>query len=149
MDERTDAVRTSPWLTYRRVFIVLVHIALWVLAMLVAYLLRFEFQPPARFLRIAAETLPVLVGLRLICFWQQRLFHGMWRYTGSKDLGGIIIATTAATLFFVLYCTLAGYARCPAIDLCHRVVARAAHRRRQPIWYPQVARVVVASAGEW
>jgi FlaA1/EpsC-like NDP-sugar epimerase len=110
----TESERSqSAWLTYRRVFIVMVHLALWAAGYLGAYLLRFEFRPNELYLRMAAETLPMLLALRLATFWQQKLFRGLWRYTGSKDLTGIFFATTAATLFFVLGCTLLGYRGVP------------------------------------
>ena len=67
--------------------------ALFCLAWIVAYLLRFEFDIPTEYARQMYGFLPLAVGLKLGFFLMHGLYRGMWRYTSISDLVNIIKAT--------------------------------------------------------
>jgi FlaA1/EpsC-like NDP-sugar epimerase len=84
-------------IAYRRPLVVAVHLALWTVSLLVAICLRFDFGIPAAYW----PFLPALLGLSLVTrslvHWQFGLFHGLWRYSGSRDLRALIQAATISS----------------------------------------------------
>ncbi len=95
-------------LTYRRVFVVLAHIAMWTASLLFAFLLRFEFHIPAVYLEHAIRWLAVLLVVRTIVHASMGLFHGLWRYSGSRDLIALAKASVLSTAVFALIVTFLG-----------------------------------------
>jgi FlaA1/EpsC-like NDP-sugar epimerase len=95
-------------LRYRRLVILATHCVLWALAYLSAFLLRFEFAVPPSFAEQGLKLFPILLVLRLVAFFAFQMFHGLWRYTGSRDLVGLVKATTTGTLLFVVAIVLMG-----------------------------------------
>jgi FlaA1/EpsC-like NDP-sugar epimerase len=86
---------------YRRVLIVVLHMAIIALSNYLAFWLRFEGQVPARYWTLFARTLPWLVLVRTLTFVPFRLYEGLWRYTGVWDLSRIISAVGISSLAFV------------------------------------------------
>jgi FlaA1/EpsC-like NDP-sugar epimerase len=88
-------------LSWRRPLIVLAHAALFLSSYAVAFGLRFDFVVPSAFAspRYLLWGLP-LVALRLLIYGWYGLFHGMWRYTGQRDLEDLGKATLLSTLAF-------------------------------------------------
>ena len=76
---------------------------LFALALVVAFLLRFEFDIPAEVFRQMVELLPVAVVLKLAFFWACGLYRGMWRYTGLSDLWKIGRAVFMAEVALIIY----------------------------------------------
>ncbi len=95
-------------LHYRRLLVVGVHIALWTLALLGAFLLRFDFNIPAEYFPIGYVWWGVLVGVRGVAFAGFGLFSGMWRYTGARDLVALMKAATLSTVIFAVYLWIGG-----------------------------------------
>ena len=87
-------------LPIRRPLIILVHLALAACAYILAFLLRFDFQPSVDQLRILWWGLPVLIAVRSLTFWQFHLYEGLWQYVGTKDLRDIIAAVSISSLIF-------------------------------------------------
>lgn len=89
--------------------------ALFGLALLISYSLRFEFDIPEPFLRQMFSLLPVAVALKIGFFWMTGLYRGMWRYTGLPDLwkiGRAVFMAEAAMIFYVAYVShFRGYPR--------------------------------------
>ncbi len=88
--------------SYRRLLAVVLHLALWTGAFLLAFVLRFDTQVPRAYWPLIAVWLPVAMALRTIVYFFFQLFHGMWRYTGSRDLVSLAKAATVSTVLFVL-----------------------------------------------
>ncbi|MCB9675599.1 MAG: polysaccharide biosynthesis protein [Alphaproteobacteria bacterium] len=111
MDQRIpDAV-----LRYRRPLVVLLHVAIWTAAYAGAFLVRFDGTIPPAYLDwvYAAWVLPLL-GIRMLAYGHFGLFHGMWRYTGQRDLIDLARATglsTAAYALLVLFLGLRSFPR--------------------------------------
>ncbi|MEO6423596.1 MAG: nucleoside-diphosphate sugar epimerase/dehydratase [Candidatus Nitrotoga sp.] len=70
-----------------------------------AYLLRFNFEPPPHFLDEMLHTLIWVVPLQSIIFWRFGLYRGLWRYASVTDLRRIFLAvlTTAALIPLVVW----------------------------------------------
>lgn len=84
--------------SYRRPLVIGVHLALWSVSLLLAAGLRFEFDIPGAY----RTTLPQLLGLTLLlrslAFWRVGLFHGLWRYSGARDLRSLVWASTLSSV---------------------------------------------------
>jgi FlaA1/EpsC-like NDP-sugar epimerase len=85
---------------YRRSLVVGVHALLWSMALVFAVLLRFEFEIPGPYVTIIPKLLAVSLVIRIVVHWRIGLFHGLWRYSGSRDLRLIILAATVASLCY-------------------------------------------------
>lgn len=145
-------------LTYRRPFVVLLHLALIAAASYVAFLLRFDGAIPAQYLDLWWRTLPWLVAIRGATFAPFRLYEGMWRYTSIWDLRNIILGTLLSSLLFVLVVQSRfgglGYPRSVfIIDAVLLVVALGGVRlgrrlRRELITGTKATRVLIFGAGD-
>ena len=87
---------------YRRALVVAVHLALWTLAYAGAFLLRFELEIPPAYFRDAPALLGTLLAIRTAVHWRLGLFHGLWRYSGMRDLLQLVKAATFSTAGFVI-----------------------------------------------
>jgi FlaA1/EpsC-like NDP-sugar epimerase len=84
-------------ITYRRALVVGVHVALWTLAFVLAVFLRFEFDVPSQYATIVPRLLALSLLIRALVYWRAGLFHGLWRYSGSRDLRSLISAATISS----------------------------------------------------
>ncbi|MGH9938844.1 MAG: MraY family glycosyltransferase, partial [Blastocatellia bacterium] len=62
----------------RRVFEILLDAALVVLAYYGAYVLRFDGQMPEEQFRIFRNTLPLVIGVQMLCFLACGIYRGLW-----------------------------------------------------------------------
>jgi FlaA1/EpsC-like NDP-sugar epimerase len=68
------------------------------LAWYLAYLLRFNFELPPRYVQEMGQTLLWVVPLQLIIFWQFSLYRGIWRYASTTDLRRIFLAVMLSAI---------------------------------------------------
>ena len=87
-------------ITYRRAFVVGIHLALWTTALILAVLLRFEFGIPRQYQTILPTLIVLSLAVRTLVHWRAGLFHGLWRYSGSRDLRSLILAATISTAVY-------------------------------------------------
>lgn len=88
-------------LTYRRVWIIGVHILLWAVSFFSAFQLRFEFQIPQRYsLSLLAGWCALLIAIRVCAFFAFSGFQGLWKYTGARDLNVLVKGTFLASFIF-------------------------------------------------
>jgi len=66
-----------------------------------SFLIRFEFNIPSLFLVTTLKTLPLVMLLRLSCFWLFGLYKGMWRFASTEDLISILKAASASSILIV------------------------------------------------
>ncbi len=85
---------------YRRALVVLVHLVLWSGALVLALALRFEFEVPAPYFRLLPKLLALSLGIRALVHWKLGLFHGLWRYSGSRDLRSLLWAATLSSICY-------------------------------------------------
>ena len=82
---------------------------LFALALILAFLLRFEFDIPPEFFRQLLHLLPLAVAFKLVFFLLTGLYRGMWRYTGLSDLWRIGRAVFMAEVALILYVVFASH----------------------------------------
>ena len=90
--------RRSAW------FVALLQALLVFSALVVAWLLRFDFSLPYRLLLFL--TAPILILIRLASLRCFKLHHGWWRYTGVSDAVDILKAVTLGSAVFVVFMRL-------------------------------------------
>ena len=86
------------FIAYRRFFVVLVHLLLWTAALGASLLLRFEFEIPRGILRLAPNLLLITLLVRAVVHWRLGLFHGLWRYSGARDLLSLLQAASLSSV---------------------------------------------------
>ena len=98
----------------KRIAEVLIDCVLIALSFAMAFAIRFDGLSP-EYVRIVAQSLPILIPIKLIIFFYFGLYRGIWRYVGIQDLINIIKAVTVSALLSVVVMTMAfrfeGYSR--------------------------------------
>lgn len=96
-------------LRYRLVFIIAMHAAFAVAALMMSFLLRFDFTLgysiyPGLFIK----SFPLNVGIFLVTAGFFNLYQGIWRYVSVDDLKDIVKASAIASLVFVFVIIFSG-----------------------------------------
>lgn len=78
--------------------LLLLHISLIVVALLLSWLLRYDFAVKNQYVVLSA--IPILVLLRLAAMSRFNLLHGHWRYTGIEDATEILKAVAVGSIAF-------------------------------------------------
>jgi len=86
----------------RRIFIILANIILVIAAFYGAFLLRFEFNIPFKYVRVFELRLPFLYIIKIFMFSFFGLYSGMWRFVSPSDLWSIVKANIVASILFLL-----------------------------------------------
>jgi FlaA1/EpsC-like NDP-sugar epimerase len=137
----------------RNFFIVVtIDMAFCALSIYSAYLVRFEFDIPRDFLIALLGVLPILLAIKLACFFFFELYRGMWRYTGVPDMLNIVKAVSLSSLVLIGYIILVyrfdGFSRSAfAIDWCFTLLAISGNRIAIRLFF-QRAQTVKPSALE-
>ncbi len=84
-------------ISYRRFFVIVVHLILWTIALTASLLLRFEFVIPVAIHPLLPKLLAITLLSRAIVHWRFGLFHGLWRYSGSRDLLSLLKAAAISS----------------------------------------------------
>ena len=93
----------STLLTYRRIWIIGVHIVLWLISYYASFLLRFDFDIPERYsLQTIMGWFTLLMTARVCAFFAVGGFKGLWKYTGARDLDILVKGTFFASVVFAL-----------------------------------------------
>jgi len=89
--------------THRRAISLFLHLLLGAAAFVLAFLVRFDFQPiPPRYLSLMLRALPIVVGIKGIAVVYCGLTSGLWRYVGIDDLARILKTVSISTLAFLV-----------------------------------------------
>jgi FlaA1/EpsC-like NDP-sugar epimerase len=83
-----------------RWLVLILDLAICLMAYVAAYLVRFEFAPPADELSLAKAFLPILILLRLAGFLIGKTYAGIIRFTSSQDTVRIFAVLTSGTVVF-------------------------------------------------
>jgi FlaA1/EpsC-like NDP-sugar epimerase len=78
--------------------IVFADLFIFILALLFAYLMRFEFVLTGRDLSQIVYVLLFLIPIKMSVFSASNVYQGMWRYTGLKDVGRLVRACLVSSL---------------------------------------------------
>jgi len=159
---RTLAKNPKFWVVFA------VDALLIVLAHYLAYALRFETILQGTEVRQFAGMLPLILGVKLSCFYLFGLYRGMWRYTSINDIINIFFATLFSSALVVLSLLFShhflGYSRSVfLLDMvftfgaiaCHRVSIRFFYLRQgfghdtfAPGTRPEQKRLLLIGAGD-
>src|SRR6266567_4189408 len=94
------AYRRRLLIRYRRIPIIILHIALITVSNYLAFWLKFDGRIPVDEIAHFLNLLPWLVLIRCLTFIPFKLFMGLWRYTSVLELRNIIIASALGSLVF-------------------------------------------------
>jgi FlaA1/EpsC-like NDP-sugar epimerase len=83
-----------------RWIIFLIDLVTCLVSLIAAYLVRFEFDPPALEIRLAVTFLPYFLAVRVLSFIAGRTYAGIIRYTSSQDTLRIFTVLTAGSMLF-------------------------------------------------
>ncbi len=99
----------------RRVAEVAIDTVIIYVAYLSSYLLRYEGVISEANAALIAESLPLVITIKLSCFFGLGLYRGVWRYVSLRDLVNVVRAVTiasGATVLALLFVTrFEGYSR--------------------------------------
>ncbi len=140
---------------------IVVHLLIWVASFGGAFLLRFDFivPEPYRALSYWCWLAPLLL-LRTVFYAHYGLFTGMWRYSGQRDLEGLVKATGVSTAAFALLVLFAGLRSFPrSVFLVEfllavaasgglRFMSRALANAAQSSSHPATRRLLIVGAGD-
>jgi len=117
----------------RALLILGVDVLLLIGAWYIAYLVRFDFDIPARHWNTFKKVLPLMLIVRILCFYFFDVYRGMWRYTSVSDLLNIIKAVTISSLIIIsgilLVTRFKGFARTVFIvDWCLAILFISGYR---------------------
>ena len=98
----------------KRIAEVLTDCVLIALSFAIAFAIRFDGLPP-EYVVIVAQSLPILIPIKLVTFFYFGLYRGIWRYVGIQDLINIVKAVTVSAVLSVVVMTMVfrfeGYSR--------------------------------------
>lgn len=92
----------------RMLHVVVIHIFLFAIALLSAFLLAYNFRWMANqemqiywFFELYLPLLALAIPLKSLAFYWARQYHGSWRYVGLRDLFSLISASLIGSFFFL------------------------------------------------
>ncbi len=85
----------------KQAVVVAVDVVLLFFSFYLSHLIRFEFNIPGWGYEKFIEMFPLIVVVKLACFYVFDLYRGMWRYTSLNDLFIIIKASTVSSLVVI------------------------------------------------
>jgi FlaA1/EpsC-like NDP-sugar epimerase len=95
--------------THRRPVVIGIHWLLWAASFLGAFYVRFEFALPGEYVPNIWLWLGMLLALRSAAAYWFGAFHGLWRYSGLRDLLTLFKMATASTVAFILLIVFADF----------------------------------------
>ncbi|RJR47042.1 MAG: hypothetical protein C4576_10165 [Desulfobacteraceae bacterium] len=90
----------------RRILEILVDVVLICLAYVASFVIRFDGEIPEPHFSMLAQTLPLILPLKLVVFASFGLYEGVWRYLGLRDLIAIVKAITVSSLIAIAAMTM-------------------------------------------
>jgi FlaA1/EpsC-like NDP-sugar epimerase len=88
-------------LLLRIVVLVAVHLAVFAAALILSFLLRFDFRVPPHMEAILWHSLPWVALVKLTIFCLTGNFFGWWRYVTFADLSALLCASALSTLIVI------------------------------------------------
>ncbi len=98
----TTSRLVAAWLLSKRVYLlVVVHLGILAVCYNWAFQLRFEFSVPQAQQQMYWNSLPWILGLKLIALYCFGSLHGWWRYVNFADLAQLLRVATVSTIAIV------------------------------------------------
>lgn len=79
------------------------HLAIFISAYCLSYLIRFEFSVPPEYGDLIRTTIPLVLVAKGLGFLPFGLFHGWWRYVSIRDVLPIAGGCTLGTVLFIVF----------------------------------------------
>lgn len=73
-----------------------------VFALYLSYIIRLEHSLPGEYVKQFFGLLPLLISVKVSCFYIFGLYRGMWRYTSTRDLLNILKATLCSAVLIIV-----------------------------------------------
>ena len=91
-----------PKIFYRNFYVIFaVDLLIITFSFLAAHMVRFEFQIPPYIISGFLRVLPIVLIVKLLCFYFFDLYRGMWRFTSIADLINIIKSSSISSLLII------------------------------------------------
>jgi len=88
---------------YRTPISVALHAGAFILSLVSAFALAYNFRLPSpKLLPLFGMLLCLVLPLKLVVFWVTKQYRGSWRYVGLRDLFGVVKASYISAFLFVL-----------------------------------------------
>jgi len=90
----------------RRPLIIVANIVFVVLALWLAFVVRFDFNLSDANLRAFWRLLPAVLVIKMLIFWRYRLFSGWWRYVSMADLiviFKVVVFSSAGVIAYAVF----------------------------------------------
>ncbi|HET7697860.1 MAG TPA: hypothetical protein VFK57_19260 [Vicinamibacterales bacterium] len=98
----------------RRIFEVLLDLALVTFAYYAAYVIRFDRDFPLYY-DLLSRSVPIVIACQMISLFVMGAYRGVWRYFSTSDVGtyvkGVVMGTTLSILALVYLYRFEGYSR--------------------------------------
>ena len=108
-------MRERFFVSRHRLWQIVIDAALVSLAFWLAFLLRFDFEIPARYADLLATVFWYVVAVKMATFVFSGLYNKWWRYAGIRDLASLLQATVIASALAVVAAEIvARYTQTPA-----------------------------------
>jgi len=88
--------------SYRRPFILLIHLLIFVFSYWFAFMLYFDFHIPLEYKWLITKTLAILAIVKMVIFYCSGVFSGLWRYVNIDDVWRIIKAAFFSSIVFII-----------------------------------------------
>nr|WP_275717334.1 nucleoside-diphosphate sugar epimerase/dehydratase [Sulfurimonas sp. SAG-AH-194-L11] len=86
----------------RKLFFTFFDIGIIIIATLIAFALRFDFDIPQKYFNSIYIVISILIMARLSLFYYFRVYDISWRHFGFKDTTSLVYISVFSTLFLVL-----------------------------------------------
>jgi len=86
----------------KRAIVIGIDLFLIIASYFLAFFLRFELSLPSRYFMTILITLPIVIALRMLCFWLFGLYRGMWHFASAEDLVSILKSISTSSVLIVL-----------------------------------------------
>lgn len=87
---------------YRRTVVTLLFLLQAALANYLAFMLRFDPAFPKEYFAKFIQYLPLLLLIRLVCYFFSGLHRGLWRYASISDMIKIVNSSTMGSIIFLI-----------------------------------------------
>jgi len=83
-------------------FVLFTDFIIIILSFYASYLIRFEFNIPEIHFNEFLKALPLIIFIKMICFFYFHLYQGMWRYTSLFDIFNIVKAVAVSSVTIII-----------------------------------------------
>jgi len=92
----------KPKIFYRNFYVIFaIDLLIIAFCFLAAHMVRFEFQIPPYIIPGFLQVLPIVILVKISCFYFFDLYRGMWRFTSIADLINILKSSSISSMLII------------------------------------------------